>query len=267
MSPLPTRDHLFKEVLSRAVASPVSLFLGATGLLLLPGPAWPLGVGTLALEGVWLWIRIRDPEQAKLCSEEMVQRHWRDLIQRLDRLSASLDAQTAETLTGIVEAQERLLSLYTSSEQLLPNTRLELTSLLAHCLSLAEKRHQLHTHLSNYRGQDLQRDAIQLERKLERSPDPITRELYQQALDQKQQELQNFVRLHEAVSRIDGQLTAVRCSFDNTLSKVMCLQAADSAADPNGDERLVYEDLHRLARGVEALEASLVETLSFRGAA
>ena len=43
-------------------------------------------------------------------------------IQRLDRLTASLDAQTAENLTGIVEAQERLLSLYTATDQLLPNT-------------------------------------------------------------------------------------------------------------------------------------------------
>src|SRR4051812_20026516 len=114
MAPLPGRDQLLKEVIIRAVASPLSLLVGATGLLLLPGPAWPAGLTALAVDAVYIWTRIRNPVHAEASSEAMIGRRWRDLIQRLEELSTALDPETSATLSGIVEAQERLLGMYSA---------------------------------------------------------------------------------------------------------------------------------------------------------
>src|SRR3712207_7867555 len=58
---------------------------------------------------------------------------------------------------------------------------------------------------------------------------------------QKRQELENYVRLEDAVSRIDGQLAAVQSTVDNLLSKIVCVQSVpvvsyDAGTDPRSEE-------------------------------
>ncbi|MFN3652183.1 MAG: hypothetical protein ACK47B_21610 [Armatimonadota bacterium] len=263
--PLQTeRDTLLKQVVVRAVTAPPSLFLGTLGVLLLPGPAWPAGIAALLADAGWVWVRVRDPRFAHESSETRQRQRWQELIHRLENLAATLDPATAACLSAIVQAQERLLALYSAGSARVPHTRVELTSLLQHCLSLAEKRAALQTFVANFRVLEVQREAAELERKVDGCYDAVTRELFEQALRQKREELENFVRLQEAITRIDGQLAAVRCTFDNMIMKVIRLQAADIVADVEEDP--VQDELHRLTRGVEALEASLNETLAVRGA-
>jgi hypothetical protein len=267
MQPLPNRDQLLKRVLLRAVTAPVSLFLLTAGLLLaVSSVAWPAGVALLGGELVWIWSRLRDTRYARESSDDMLRRRWRELIQRLEQISQMLDRDTAAALSAVVEAQERLLALYGEGGSLAPHSTVELTNLLEHCLSLAEKRHRAQAYLAANRSHEVQRQAIQLQRRVDQTPDPVARQLYEQALEQKRQELENFVRLEEAVVRIDGQLAAVQCTFDNMLSQVVRLQSAHgveagSASDP------VFEELNRMVKGVTALEDSLAEVLSVRGAA
>jgi hypothetical protein len=213
-----------------------------------------------------VWYRIRDPQEAQQTSEELQRQRWRDLITRLEGLGSVLDRETSAALSGIVEAQERLLGMAGSQGVVLPHTRHELTSLLQHCLSLAEKRHQLQGHLASSRSQEIQRQAMQIQARLEHSADPVTRQLYEQALEQKRQELENYVRLEESVMRIDGQLAVVQCTFDNILSRVVRMQSPDAlTGDATADP--VFEELNQLNTRVAALEASLNETLTLRGAA
>ncbi|HEU4751721.1 MAG TPA: hypothetical protein VFU47_01355 [Armatimonadota bacterium] len=260
------RERVLGQVVTRAVTSPVSLFLATTGLLLVASPvAWPLGVAALGAEAGWLWTRIRDPNLARQSGEELLRLRWRDLITRLEGLSSVLDRATAATLASIVEAQERLQGYAGAEALLLHHSRLELTSLLQHCLSLAEKRHRLQTHLSSCHSQEIQRQASQLQAKLEASRDMVTRQLYEQALDQKREELENYVRLEEAVQRIDGQLAVVQCTFDNILSRVVRMQAGETLAmAPDETSDPIFEELNQLNTRVAALEASLDETLSLR---
>ncbi len=258
------REQLLKRVIIRAVTSPLSLFLGTTALLLTPTPdAWPAGLAALSAELAWVWTRVRNPALAATSQEELLQARWRELIRRLEALTGALDSETSTLLAGIVESQERLLGYYDAGPSLMPGTRAEVTSLLEHCLSLAEKRRQLQTFLSSIRSPEVQRQACQLQTRLEQTHDPVTRQLYEQALAQKQQELENYVRLEDAVARIDGQLAAVRCTFDNLLSRVVRMQAGEVAAEQPATDP-VYEELNRLSRGVEALETSLTETLTLR---
>jgi hypothetical protein len=269
--PSAIREQLLKQVVVRALTSPVSLYLGATGLLLLATPATlPVGIALLVADAGWVWSRIRDPEYARVSSDERLRRRWRDAMERLEDLTAVLDRETAAALAEIVEAQERLLGVYGAeadgSRPLMPHTRTDLTQLLEHCLSLAEKRHRLQSYLASFRSQDVQRQVAQLQARLDQSHDAVTRQLYERAIAQKREELENYVRLEEAVARIDGQLTAVQCTFDNMLSRVVAMQTAhalsgDETSDP------VVQELNTLASGVAALEASLDETLTLRGAA
>jgi len=273
MPPLSSRDQLLKRVVVRAATSPLSLFLGTTGLLLVASPPTMLfGLAALGLEAAWLWSRIRDPHSAEVCGEEMQRSRWRDLITRLEDLTGVLDRDTAAALARIVESQERLLGLYAgsgtgaASTALVPHSRTDLTILLQRCLSLAEKKHRLQAYMSTLHTTEVQREATQLQSRVERTHDPVTRQLYEQALEQKRQELENYVQLQQAIERIDGQLAAVQCTFDNMLSKVVRMQsvhalATDAAADP------VVSELNRLASGVAALEASLDEALTARGVA
>lgn len=262
-----TRERLFRKVVARAITSPVSLFLSTTALLLIPTPdGWPLGFGALSAELVWVWTRIRNPAHAAASQDELLQTRWRNLIRRLEELSAALDAETAALLSGIVEAQERLLTMYDAGPALMPGTRAEVTALLDQCLSLAEKRRELQGFLSGVRSHEVQRQAMQLQQRLEQTHDPVTRQLFEEALRQKQQELENYVRLHDAVNRIDGQLEAVRCTFDNMLSRVARMQAGEAAVLSGTTADPLHDELNRLSRGVEALENSLTETLTLRGA-
>jgi hypothetical protein len=99
---------------------------------------------------------------------------------------------------------------------------------------------------------------------MEATPDPLTRELYEQALQQKREELENYVRIQESVRRIDGQLAVVHCTFDNMLSRVVRLQSADTLEREERDDP-VFEELNELNLRVAALEASVNETLTLRG--
>jgi chorismate mutase len=267
MSPLPTGTELLKHVTIRACTSPVSLFFGTAGVLLLSQPATlPIAGVAFALQGLWVWSRIRSPSFARAGSEEMMAAHWRGLLNQLEGLVGLLDRDTATVLAAIVEAQERLLAMSSKDRGLLPHSRVELTSLLRHCLSLAERRRHLHQFLGTVQSAEVQRQARSLETQLDRTNDPITRKLYEQALDQKRQELENYVHLEAAVQRIDGQLLAVRCTFDNILSRMVALQSADQVAR-SAEEDPVYTELNQLTRGIAALEASLDDAVELRGTA
>ena len=261
-----SRDSLLRAVAVRAATAPVSLFLGAAGALLLPGPLWPAGLALLGAEGLYLWLRIRDPEAARECQALRQQARLRELIRRLDEISVRLDDDTAGALSGILESQERLVATYGGDTSLMPHTRTELASLLEHCLSLAEKRCQLKSYIASFRVPEVQREVGELERKAERSLDSVTRQLYEQALDRKRQELENYLRLEQAVYRIDGQLAAVRATFDHMVSLVVRLQATEAAEAAEESPDLVHSELGKLSRNVAALENSLNETLTLRGA-
>lgn len=257
-----SRESLFREVVARAVASPPSLFLAGLGALLTASPhTWPAGLAALALEAGWVWWRIRDSRFAAECSEIRLKQRWRALINRLEELSGVLDPHTAAALNAIVEAQERLLALYGAETLIMPHTRTELTSLLQHCLALAEKRHELQTYAASFNEGDILRERTQLQIRLDSTQDAATRALYEQALDQKQQELCNHRQLQAAISRIDGQLTVVQCTFDNLLSRMIRLHSVE-APPQQAQEDPVFQELNLLTTRVAELEASLNETLT-----
>lgn len=253
--------------MTRAVASPPALFLTTLGGILVLSPElWPAGLAALAADAGYLWWRIRDPRHALTCSDQMQRGRWRALITRIEELSAGLDAGTAAALQAIVESQERLLALYGTERALLPSTRLEWTSLLEHCLALAEKRLELQTYLATFNEQDILRERSHLQVRLDAAQDDETRSLYQQALDQKQQELANRRQLEASISRIDGQLTVVRCTFDNVLSRVIRMNSVDARqVQPETDP--VFQELNQLTTRVAQLEDSLNETLTLNSAA
>jgi len=261
------RDNLFRQVVTRALTSPLSLFLLSSGGLLAASPrAWVLGLGVLGLEAAYLGWRIRDPNHARRSQEQGELRAWRDTITRLEAAATISEEPTASSLASIVEAQERLLALGAADPLLLPHTRAEVVSLLGHCLSLAQKRLELQTHRAAFSTADVRREATLLEARLERATDGHTRGLYEHALEQKRQELANHAELGAAVERIDGQLAVVQCTFDNLLSRAIRLQTTDPlAAEPDRDP--VFQEITQLSTRVAELEASLGETLSLRAGA
>jgi hypothetical protein len=257
----PTRDNLLKEVLTRAATSPESLFLATTGVLLTLNPqTWPIGVAALVADVGLLWSRLRNSQYAHGISEQMQRTQWREMINRLEQLSAILDHETSAALASIVESQERLLAMYGDVAHV-PHTRTELTSLLQHCLGLAEKRQELQGHIAAFSHHDIQREQAHLRARQEGSGDPATRALYQQALDQKLQEMRNQEELVAAVTRIDGQLAVVQATFDNILSRMIRMQSVEPQRT-EAEEEPILRELNQLTTRVAELESSLSETLT-----
>ena len=110
----------------------------------------------------------------------------------------------------------------------------------------------------------MQRQAAQLQERLDQARDGATRQLYEEALNQKRQELENYIRLEEAVYRIDGQLSVVQCTFDNMLSQVARMQTVEPEPETRTTDP-VFEEINRLTSRVAELEDSLSETLTLRG--
>ncbi len=262
MATVPSRDALLRHLAVRAATSPFSLLLGTTGVLLVAHPSiWWCGAGALAAQGAWIWSRIRCETFARAGAQELLAIQWRVLVERLDALSSDLDGETAAVLNAITDAHERLLGIAPGEPALLPASRVEITSLLEQCLSLAERRQRLRGYLASVQTAEVQRQVRQLEARLDQTHDDATRLLLEQAVSQKQQELENYVRLDSAIERIDGQLVAVQCTFDNLLSRAVRLHSGAETA-PAAQDDPVYQELNRLNQGVAALDASLNETLN-----
>lgn len=262
---IPHRERLFWQVVTRALTSPPSLLLLTSGLLLTVTPqAWAAGLGLLAAETLWLWTCIRNPANARASNSDLQRRRWEELVARLEAMNSVLDRDTAVTLAAILEGQERLLAACGgTTTHVLPHTRGELLQLLSHCLSLAEKRYRLQSHLASANIPEVRRQAEHLEARRASVFDPVTCELYARALEQKHQELDNYTRLEETIARIDGQLAAVRCTFDNMVSKVLRAQTAHPGEGELPTDA-VFEELNQLANGVAALESSLDEVITTR---
>lgn len=255
------RDQLGARIVERAVTSPLSLFLGSAGLLMVTSqPTWQVGAAVLAGNFVLVWTRLRSTRLATEVAEELARHRWWELINRLEAATAELDPATAASLQSMVSSQERLFALYGKQNRMLPATRIEVTSLLEHCVSLAEKRRRVNDYLAGLRTHEVQREATVLQNQADRADDEIARRLYQQSADLKRQELENYLRLGEAVMRIDSQLAAVRCTFDNMLSNVVRMQALEGITHQDTADPIV-DEINRMKSGVEALDSSLSEML------
>ncbi|MBI3910531.1 MAG: hypothetical protein HY320_06290 [Armatimonadetes bacterium] len=260
---VPTGSGLLLRVLHRALVSPPSLaLLVAFATLMGSSVTWPFGLGALALEMSWLYLRCRSPDFVRAVTDEMLRENWQAQVARAEELRAILDTDTATTLTYIIEAQERLAKLEGMNSLVAPS-RTEAASLMAHCLHLAEKRHQLQSYLNDARPAELRRELVALEAQAQRTSDPEARRLFRKALAHKTEELQSYRAVEDTVARIDGQLAAVRCAFAALVGKIVRLRAADTTESGTTDQA-VAEDLSRLSANVQALEESLNETLALR---
>ncbi|MBM3458386.1 MAG: hypothetical protein FJX77_07630 [Armatimonadetes bacterium] len=266
MATLPDRDDLLRCTAQRAATSPPSLFLGSAGLLLLLSPAtWPAGIASFLLQGVWLWTRIRNEDYVRESGQLLLHQHRRRLVERLDELSGGLDRETAARLSAITEAHERLSSLAPrAAHSLLPASQVEMISLLEHCVSLVGRREHVRRYLASANTGELQRQARDIQHRLDEAEDAAVRRVLAQALSQKQQALENYVRVEETARRMDSHLLAVQSTFDNLLSRAVRLQAGPEPLPPLEADPL-FEEITRLTRGVAELDASLEETLQEEG--
>jgi hypothetical protein len=137
----------------------------------------------------------------------------------------------------------------------------QVADLMDRCVHLAEKRHQLRSYLEATRAPELQRQASQLEAKLDASTDPVARRLYAQAIEQKRGELENYCAIQQAVQRIDGQLENIECSFGNLLGKLIRLKSVDATHAAVAQNQMSRE-LTELSTSLETLESSVNEMLA-----
>jgi hypothetical protein len=264
--PLPARrEQLLRRVIQRAVLSPVSLGMTTAAAVLAADPATWIAAGTLAaLNGALIFLQARSPAYVRRVADELYREQWREQIGRAENLQRMLDPGPAAVLGNIIRSQERLLTLSLEEETIAPG-RAQSANLLAHCLQLAEKRVEMENFLAETRAADLEREALQLQGQVAAAHDPVARRLFEQALEQKNAEIENLRSIQHAISRIDGQLAAVDATYDNLVGKIVRLRITDAATD-RVDEEHVMRELNSLAQGVAALEESLNETLAVRGA-
>jgi hypothetical protein len=264
-----SRDQLLGRVVKRALVTPVSLALltGSAVCAFVPA-VWFVSALALAAELGVLQLFIRDANFVRAIREEEQRTARHQQVERIVRVQRAVDGETAGMLRRIQCLQEQLLQEQENEEwnSRFGSTLAPIAGLVDRCLLLAEKRHELRSYLEIRRPSELQRQAAQLETKLERVTDPITRQLYGQALEQKRGELENYCAIQQVVQRIDGQLDHVECSLGNLLGKLIRLKTADDA-HRTGAQSQVSRELTDLAANLSALESSVSEmlTLETRG--
>lgn len=259
----PRGARLWRQALQRAVLSPPSLALGAAAAVLATQPATWIPAGLLAsVDLLVIFLQARNPNYIRQVADEMHREQWRETIARAEQLQRVVDPNTAAAMRNIIGAQERLLALSAGGEGLAPS-RSQAADLMAHCVHLVEKRLRLESFLSESRPAELEREVARLRAQVDGTSDAIARQLFAKALEQKRAEIENLNSIHNAMSRIDGQLAAVDATFDNLVGKIIRLRTADVAAE-GLDESYVLGELAQLSSGAAAVEASLTEMLTLR---
>lgn len=270
------RKQLLGEVVKRAVVTPASLgLLTASALVFLTPEMWPYAFAGFVAEIGLLQGLVRSERFVRTVQEECQRLRCRQQAEHVARIQGSVDRSTGELLGRIQALQDRLLRewdaagapmLLGTAPALLAGdglgfSRQQVSGLLDQCLRLAQKRARLQTYLQETQPADLQRHAVQLQEKWERCHDDVARQLYEHALRQKRSELENYAAIQQAVSRIDGQLETIECSFGNLLGRVIRLKSADTTHAAVARDQLC-RDLSELMAGVNALEHAVNEALS-----
>jgi hypothetical protein len=263
---LDSREQLLSRVVKRALVTPVSLALltGSAVCAFVP-EVWIVTLLGLITEAGVLQFLIRDANFVRAVREDEQRAEWTGRAEQIARVRRTVDWETGEMLGRIQSLQERLFEENGGAEALLSShlgaSLNQVAALVERCLHLAEKRHQLRLYLETTRPTDLQRQAGQLEAKLESTVDPVTRRLYSQALEQKRGELENYCAIQQAVLRIDGQLDNIECSFGNLLGKLIRLKSIEGA-HAAGAQNQVTRELNELSANLTAVESSVNEMLS-----
>jgi len=268
---LESPEQRLGRVVRRALVTPVSLSLLTASSLCLAEPAtWPLTALGLVAEAIVLQLLVRDPNFVRALRNDEQQAAWRLRAERLTRARRTVDHETSAMLGRIQSLHERLVEAHRGDDALLGgglDPRLgQVGDLLDRCVHLAEKRHQLRLYLDDVRPTDLQRQASQLEAKQESAIDPVARELYQQAVEQKRGELESYCAILQAVQRIDGQLESIECSFGNLLGRLIRLKSTNDAHAALA-QRQVTRELTELNANLDALESSVNEVLAIESRA
>lgn len=258
---VPEREQRARRVLVRAVVSPLCLALLSATIAFGCAPATlPLAGITLVGAMALVVLRARDPRFVREASEERVRAEWAQLRQRAERLRSDLDPATAETLDRIVEVCGRLMPLAREAVGVALSAQ-QVVALMAHCLRLAERRHQIFALLQSSRTGEAERELFELRRQRDDVADDAARALFDEAILHKQAEIDSYRPLQGAIARIDGQLVAARCALEAAVARIHSLRAADTAARTLGDPALA-EELARLAANLQALDTSIAETLA-----
>jgi hypothetical protein len=261
-----TREHLLGRVVKRALVTPVSLALltGSAVCALVPA-TWPVTAIGILTEAVVLQFLVRDAAFVRAVRDDEQRDDWRRRAERVSQVRRTVDWETSEMLGRIQSLQERLLQENGGDAARL-DTRFgaslaQIGQLTDRCLQLAEKRHQLRAYLEASRPSDLQRQAAQLEAKLESASDPVARQLYAQALEQKRGELESYCSIQQAVERIDSQIENIECSFGNLLGRMIRIKSVDATHAALAQTQMSNE-LTELSANLEALESSVNEVLA-----
>jgi hypothetical protein len=256
--------------LRRALLTPGSLALLVAATVMAFSPSlWPVALGAGVAELLLLLYYRCNRRFLRRIRDEQTRREWHRQGQRVKRLQATLDPGTAGILHRIVSLQQQAGSQIASSrddgvshpealEQALSPTG----GLLEGCLRLAAMRQRLAAYLEQVQPAERQRQAMEIEARLDACHDAVARSCYLQALQHKRSELENYCAIQQAVARVDGQLENIECRLGNLVGKLVRLGLLDGAHAAEACDRLSAL-IAELNQSTAALELSLNETLSF----
>jgi len=205
-------------------------------------------------------LRARDPRFIAALRQEEVRGAWALLHQRAEHLRRDLDPATTEQLDRLAAACHRLMTFARDPASLVLSPY-DVVTLLGHCLRLTELRHQIFTLFRSTPVEEAERGLAELRRQRDEVADAAARTLFDEAILHKQAEIDSYRSMQRAVARIDGQLAAAVCALESFVARLQSLRIADTTARTLSDPALA-EELGRLTANLQALEASLEETLA-----
>jgi hypothetical protein len=257
-------------VLRRALRTPGSLgLLTAAGVMALSPSLWPGVLAAVTAESLLLVYYASSRRFRYRVREDRRRKEWQRQGVRFKRIRGAVDAETAARIERIFSLQQQVLGLCGAAGEagLLPGGFAEGSlgptgTVLGACLGLVEKRQRLAAFLQQVETAELQRQAVQLEGRLDAAHDAVTRSLYLHALEQQRGELENCCAIQHVIARIDGQLESIVCTLGNLVGRMVRLRDLDAGHAAAARDRITQQ-IDELTRSVTALEASTHETLAF----
>ncbi|MCL5284075.1 MAG: hypothetical protein M1330_05155 [Armatimonadetes bacterium] len=178
----------------------------------------------------------------------------------------NMDFETRQRIRYIIQLEREVISEctakdvadYASSD--LTTLAGQLSPLLTRAIQLAQKRKQLQRYLDNVDDHALLSYCHSLEDRIAKATDPVARSQLDQALKARQQEMETYQSIAQAVGRIDGQLENIEATMASWKAKIIRIKTAELASSTSVGQDL-HQELSNLSSEVDMLDRSVREAL------
>lgn len=260
----------FWYVVKDTLISPFSWAIWAVGGVVcygLPGFLPLILAVTVFLQAALVYRNLQNEDYLRKLFIERQEREETLSEQQIESMLEQMDFETRQRIRYILQLQKEILreargqDVESYARKDLDRIAGSLSPIVQRAVRIALRKQQLTKYLHNVDERALKNYCANLEQRIEKTDDPVSRAQYEQALRARQTELQTYAAITQAAGRIDSQLENVEATFASWKAKVIRIKTADVASAASASEGL-YNELEALSTNIDVLDKSVTQALA-----